>query len=184
MATLASSASVTIVLQAGQVLSVAPTSGQTATVVVGGQTNTGVAAKTAYGPFDAPIRCTVTAVGGAVDWQAADPGVFWPANATPFSASATVTTASQVLLRAAQQPGVSQCVTEVLIQNSSVVPTTLTIQDGNTTLLTVNATASMVNPIVVPLPVPLAGSAATALNCIAGTTGANVTVHVSGFNRH
>lgn len=184
MAALASSASVTVVLQAGQVLSVAPTSGQTANVVIGGQTNAGVAAKTSYGPFDHPVRCTVTAVGGAVDWQAAEPGEICPANATPFSSSVVVTTASQVLLRAAQQPGVSQCVTEVLIQNSSVVPTTLTIQDGSATLLTVNATASMVNAISVPLLVPIAGSAATALNCIAGTTGANVMVHVSGFNRH
>lgn len=184
MANLATSASITLLLQAGQVLSVAPTSGQTATVLVGGQTNAAVATKTAYGPFVGDVLCTVTAVGGAVDWQAAMPGEIAPVNATPFSVAATVTTATQTALRAAQQPGVQQCVTEVTVQNTSVVATTLTIQDGNVTLLAFNAPASMVAPFTVVLPVPVAGAAATALNYTAGTTASNVLLHISGFNRH
>jgi hypothetical protein len=75
-------------------------------------------------------------------------------------------------------------VTEVTVQNTSLVATTLTIQDGNTTLLAFNAPASMVVPFTVVLPVPAAGTAATALNYTAGTTASNVLLHISGFNRH
>jgi hypothetical protein len=184
MANLATSASITLLLQAGQVLSVAPTSGQTATVLVGGQTNAAVATKTAYGPFQGDVLCTVTAVGGAVDWQAATPGEIAPVNATPFSVAATVTTATQTAIRAAQQPGVAQCVSEVTFQNTSAVPTLLTIQDGNTTMLVVSALAAMAVPATIKLPVPTAGTAATALNYTAGTTAANILLHVGGFNRH
>lgn len=185
MASLASGATVNLVLAIGQVLSVVTIAGGSATVTAGGSvTAVGAAARAQVGPFETPVRCSVVAAGAALDWQAAVPGEIAPAVATPFNVTATLTTATQTQLRAAQGTGIAQCVTEISYQNTSATATLVTIQDGSTALRVVSAPASMANPVTVPIGTPLQGSANAILNVVAGTTAANVIVYVSGYNRH
>jgi hypothetical protein len=101
-----------------------------------------------------------------------------------FQVNATVTTNTQTAIRAAQAAGIRQNVTQITYQNTNATATTLTIQDGSTTLITFSCPANMANPVQLQFPTPLRGTAATALNYIAGTTGANVLLNVTGFNSY
>lgn len=101
-----------------------------------------------------------------------------------FFANVTVTTSTQTAIRAAQGAGVRQNVTVVTYQNTNATATTLTIQDGSTTLVTFSVPASMTEPRQLVFPTPLRGTANTALNYTAGTTGANVLLNVTGFNSY
>lgn len=101
-----------------------------------------------------------------------------------FFANVTVTTNAQTAIRAAQGAGVRQNVTVVTYQNTNATATTLTIQDGSTTLVTFSVPASMTEPRQLVFPTPLRGTANTALNYTAGTTGANVLLNVTGFNSY
>jgi hypothetical protein len=101
-----------------------------------------------------------------------------------FVVNATVTTNTQTAIRAAQAAGIRQNVTSITYQNTNATATTLTIQDASTTLITFSAPASMANPVQLVFPTPLFGTAATALNYTAGTTGANVLLNVTGFNSY
>lgn len=101
-----------------------------------------------------------------------------------FQVFTTVTTATQTAIRAAQAAGIRQNVTSVTYQNTNATATTLTIQDGATTIFQISAPASMANPVQLTFPQPLFGTAATALNYTAGTTGANVLLLVTGFNSY
>lgn len=101
-----------------------------------------------------------------------------------FFVNATVTTATQTQLRAAQATGVRSNLTAVTYQNTNATATTLTIQDGATTLVTFSVPASMTEPRQLMFPTPLRGTAATALNYTAGTTGANVLLNVTGFSSY
>jgi len=102
-----------------------------------------------------------------------------------FYINATVTTSTQTQLRAAQAASIRTNLTNIIYQNTSATATTLTIQDGAaTTLVTFSAAASMANPVQLVFPTPLRGTAATALNYTAGTTGANVLLTVTGFNSY
>lgn len=101
-----------------------------------------------------------------------------------FFVNATVTTATQTQLRAAQATGIRTNVTAITYQNTSATATTLTIQDGSTTLVTFSVPASMTEPRQLIFPTPLRGTAATALNYTAGTTGANVLLNVTGFSSY
>jgi hypothetical protein len=101
-----------------------------------------------------------------------------------FYVSTTVTTNSQTAIRAAQASPIRQNVTSVTFQNTNATATTLTIQDGSTTLVTFSVPASMTLPVQLIFPTPLRGTAATALNYTAGTTGASVLLTVTGFNSY
>lgn len=101
-----------------------------------------------------------------------------------FQVSQTVTTATQTAIRAAQAAGVRQNVTAITYQNTNATATTLTIQDGSTTLVTFSCPASMANPVQLIFPTPLRGTAATALNYTAGTAGANVLLTTTGYNSY
>jgi len=101
-----------------------------------------------------------------------------------FYVNATVTTNTQTALRAAQASPIRQNVTSLTFQNTNATATTLTIQDGSTTLITFSVPASMTLPVQLDFPTPLRGTAATALNYTAGTTGANVLLNVTGFNSY
>ena len=101
-----------------------------------------------------------------------------------FYVNATVTTNTQTALRAAQASPIRQNVTSLTFQNTNATATTLTIQDGSTTLITFSVPASMTLPAQLDFPTPLRGTAATALNYTAGTTGANVLLNVTGFNSY
>ena len=101
-----------------------------------------------------------------------------------FYVNATVTTNAQTALRAAQASPIRQNVTGLTFQNTNATATTLTIQDGSTTLVTFSVPASMTLPVQLNFPTPLRGTAATALNYTAGTTGANILLNVIGFNSY
>jgi hypothetical protein len=101
-----------------------------------------------------------------------------------FFVNATVTTATQTALRAAQAAGIRTNVTGITYQNTNATATTLTIQDGATTLITFNVPASMTQPSQLTFQSPLRGTAATALNYTAGTTGASVLLNVTGFSSY
>ncbi len=101
-----------------------------------------------------------------------------------FYVNATVTTNTQTAIRAAQASPIRQNVTGLTFQNTNATATTLTIQDGSTTLITFSVPASMTLPVQLDFPTPLRGTAATALNYIAGTTGASVLLNVTGFNSY
>lgn len=101
-----------------------------------------------------------------------------------FVVNQTVTTNTQTAIRAAQGAGVRQNITAITYQNTSAVATTLTIQDGSTTLLFVSIPASMANPVQLQFPTPLRGTANTALNYTAGTTGSSVALNTTGFNSY
>lgn len=101
-----------------------------------------------------------------------------------FQVATTITTSTQTAIRAAQAAGIRQCVTSIIYQNTNATATLVTIQDGSTTLLQFNAAANMANPVQLVFPEPLFGTAATALNYTAGTTGANVLLQVCGFNSY
>lgn len=101
-----------------------------------------------------------------------------------FYVNATVTTNTQTQIRAAQAANIRQNVTGLTFQNTNATATTLTIQDGATTLITFSVPASMTLPVQLDFPTPLRGTAATALNYTAGTTGANILLNVIGFNSY
>lgn len=101
-----------------------------------------------------------------------------------FYVNATVTTAAQTAIRVAQGTDIRQNVTAITYQNTNATATTLTIQDGSTTLVTWSIPASMTEPRQLIFPTPLRGTANTALNYLAGTTGANVLLNVTGFNSY
>jgi len=101
-----------------------------------------------------------------------------------FFVNATVTTNTQTALRGAQGADIRQNVTAVTYQNTNATATTLTIQDGSTTLVTFSVPVSMTEPRQLVFPTPLRGTANTALNYTAGTTGANVLLNVTGFNSY
>jgi hypothetical protein len=108
----------------------------------------------------------------------------WAPGDLDFYVNATVTTNAQTSLRAAQASPIRQNVTSVTFQNTNATATTLTIQDGSTTLVTFSVPASMTLPVQLIFPTPLRGTAATALNYTAGTTGASVLLTVTGFNSY
>ena len=101
-----------------------------------------------------------------------------------FIVNATVTTATQTAIRAAQGADIRQSVTQITFQNTNATATTLTIQDASATLIAISVPASMTLPVQLTFPTPLRGSANAALNYTAGTTGASVLLNVTGFNSY
>jgi hypothetical protein len=93
----------------------------------------------------------------------------------------TVTTNTQTAIKAAGAASIRNFVTGLTYQNTNATATTLNIQDGNTNILSISCAASMANPVNLVFPTPLRGTAATAVNYTAGTTGANVLLNVQGY---
>lgn len=144
-------------------------------LIVGGVVRTALPAATVIAG-DA-VRSTFSRSGQIVTKQNA-PGDL------DFFVNATVTTNTQTAIRGAQGVDIRQNVTAITYQNTNATPTTLTIQDGSTTLVTWSIPASMTEPRQLIFPTPLRGTANTALNYTAGTTGANVLLNVTGFNSY
>lgn len=72
-------------------------------------------------------------------------------------------------------------VTGIQFQNINSTSTALSVIDGSTCLWQVSATASMSMPVSVSFQTPLRGTAATALQVTAGTTGAAVIFNMQGY---
>lgn len=144
-------------------------------LVVGGVARTALPASTVIAG-DA-VRATLSVSGQLVTKENA------PAD-LDFFVNATVTTSVQTQLRAAQVSPIRTNVTGLTFQNTNATATTLTIQDGATTLITFNVPGSMTLPVQLNFPTPLRGTAATALNYQAGSSGANVLLNVIGFSSY
>lgn len=144
-------------------------------VLVGGIVRTALPAATVVAA-DA-IRATFSRSGQLVTKQFA-PGDL------DFVVNTTVTTNAQTAIRAAQGANIIQSVTQITYQNTNATATTLTIQDGSTTMIAISVPASMTVAEQLVFPTPLRGTANTALNYTAGTTGANVLLNVTGFNSY
>ena len=92
-----------------------------------------------------------------------------------------LTTTTAAALKAAGAASIRNNLTDLQYQNTSAVATTILIQDNVTTIAQFNAPASMAVPAVISFNTPIRGTAATALNVVCGTTGANVLVNAAGF---
>lgn len=144
-------------------------------VIVGGVARTSLPASTMT-HLDS-IRATYSTSGQGIVKDFAPVDLDW-------FVSTTVTTATQTAIRAAQGLQVRQSITSIVYQNTNATATTLLIQDGSTTLLSISVPASMSEPRQLNFPTPLRSTANTALNYTAGTTGANVLLNVTGFNSY
>lgn len=144
-------------------------------VSVGGQARTGLPATTIVNG-DA-VRLTQSVSGQAIVKNFA-------ARDLDFNVNQTVTTNAQTAIRAAQGASIRQNITAIKFQNTNATATTLTIQDGSTTLDVISVPASMTLPVQFTYPTPLFGTANTALNYTAGTTGANILLQTTGFNSY
>lgn len=173
--TIAANSSVNVAQIGAATLVAEDSAATTIPVLVGGIVRTALPAATIVAS-DA-IRATFSQSGQLITKENA-PGDL------DFFVNATVTTNTQTLLRAAQGTGIRQNVTSVTYQNTNATATTLTIQDASATLVTFSVPASMNEPRQLVFPTPLRGSANAALNYLAGTSGANVLINVTGFNSY
>lgn len=114
-----------------------------------------------------------------------DPSNEWQATTgtTPYA------TATSTAVKAAGAAGVRNYVTDIhVINTSATVSTTFSILDGATVIWTTNLPAvSATQPQVVidhTFATPLKGTAATAMNIQAGTTGASIYYNVGGFQNN
>jgi hypothetical protein len=99
-----------------------------------------------------------------------------------ISAMITVTNNADNAIFAAQAAGVKSHITSVTLQNTNATaPGLVKIRDGTTDRWQVNLPASMTAPITFYFPTPIQVTAATALNILAATTGANILVSVTGY---
>lgn len=98
--------------------------------------------------------------------------------------TAAITTTGSTQVLAAAAAGVRNYITTIIIENTSAtVSTEVTILDGATVLCRglVGATTLSNNTLAFTFPVPLKGTAATAINAQCTTTGANVYVTAVGY---
>lgn len=96
-------------------------------------------------------------------------------------ATAAITDTTRTSVIAAGGAGVRTYVTQILVTNShATVGTFVLIEDGTTTLY-VGYAAPLGGGFSVALPVPLRGTANTAINVSCVTTGANVRASISGY---
>jgi hypothetical protein len=144
-------------------------------VSVGGQARTGLPANTIVNGD--VVRLTQSISGQAIVKNFA-------ARELDFGVNQTVTTNAQTAIRAAQGTGIRQNITSIKFQNTNATATTLTIQDGSTTLDVISVPASMTLPVQFNYPTPLFGTGNAALNYTAGTTGANILLQTTGFNSY
>jgi hypothetical protein len=144
-------------------------------VSVGGQARTGLPASSIVNG-DA-VRLTQSISGQAIVKNFA-------VRELDFAVNQTVTTNAQTAIRAAQGTSIRQNITAIKFQNTNATATTLTIQDGSTTLDVISVPASMTLPMQVTYPTPLFGTGNAALNYTAGTTGANILLQTTGFNSY
>jgi hypothetical protein len=83
--------------------------------------------------------------------------------------------------KAAGATGIRNYVNGFQFQNTNATATEIQILDGATVIWKAYASANMTMPVNITFDQPLRGTAATALNVNAGTTGANVYINVQGY---
>jgi hypothetical protein len=98
-----------------------------------------------------------------------------------ISGVASITDGSSTSVIASAGAGIKNCFTTVVVSNSSATNVTVDIRDGTagSVLMTVPASANM-GGAVVPLPVPICGSAATALAADPSASASTIAVTLVG----
>lgn len=152
--------------------SAAPAGG---TSVAGGPTRIGMRAKNVNQTVatDQVIDATATLNGALVVKPHAIPESCW-------QGTGVLTTTADLAVKAAAGASVRNYVSDFIYQNTSAVATIVVIKDGSTTIAQFNAPASMAVPAVISWACPIKGTANTAINIAALTTGANVLVNAAG----
>lgn len=102
------------------------------------------------------------------------PDTFW-------SGAGTKADLTDLAVKASAGAGVRNYITAAQVQNKGAVATDVVIKDGATVLVTIFCPANMGAPALITFPVPLRGSAATAVNIACLTTGAAVLINAQGF---
>jgi hypothetical protein len=102
------------------------------------------------------------------------PDTFW-------SGTGSKADLTDLAIKASAGAGIRNYVTSVQLQNKSAVATDVVIKDGSTARVTIHCPANMALPACIEFPVPLRGTAATAVNIACLTTGANVLMNAQGF---
>lgn len=128
---------------------------------------------------DVGNTATVTNGAGTSDIGTVQP--YAQAGSSVDGKTADITGTADTALIAAQGGGIRTYITTLIIQNShATVGTWVNVKDGTTSKLTVFCKAGG-GGASVPLPKALRGSANTAWNVAAETTGANVRVSAVGY---
>jgi hypothetical protein len=98
-----------------------------------------------------------------------------------WSYTGVQTTTTATAAKAAGAAGIRNYVNGFQFQNSNATATEIQILDGVTVIWKGYASANMAMPVNISFDQPLRGTAATALNVNAVTTGANVYINVQGY---
>ncbi len=141
-------------------------------VIVGGVVRTATS-PTTLAAGDA-VRATMTTSGAQVVKMFSVPETDW-------QYTGTLTTTTAAAAKTAGAAGIRNYVAAIQYQNTGATATTVIVLDGATAIATLHAPANMSLPAAVTFPVPLKGTAATALNVNCGTAGASVLMNVQGF---
>lgn len=96
-------------------------------------------------------------------------------------ATAPVTTTADLAVKAAAGGNLRNYITSFQYQNIGAVATEVVLKDGSTIIWRGYAAASMAAPACVNFGTPLRGSANTAVNFAAITTGANIYINTQGY---
>lgn len=104
-----------------------------------------------------------------------------PESTWQYGSSTAVTNTSDVAVKAAAAAGIRNYVTGLQYHNTSATSSTIVVKDGATVIWACQAPASMTAPANIQFPVPLRGTAATALNVAMLTTATNTFVAAQGF---
>jgi hypothetical protein len=124
------------------------------------------------------VRAMATPIGALVNNPFAIPDSTW---SYPAGAGG-ITNNTDVVARVAGGAGIRNYVTAIQLRNSNAVATEFVIKDGASTILWRDQLpANMADARPITFPVPLRGSAATALNIQCVTTGAAVYANLQGY---
>lgn len=104
-----------------------------------------------------------------------------PESTWQYGSSTAVTNTTDVAVKAAAAAGIRNYMTGLQYHNTSATASTIVVKDGSTVIWACQAPASMTAPANIQFPVPLRGTAATALNVAMLTTATNTFVAAQGF---
>lgn len=120
------------------------------------------------------VTALANTIGAQVELPYAIPESTWQ-----YGSSTAITNTTDVAVKAAAAAGIRNYVTGLSFVNTSATGTVIVVKDGSTVIWAGYAQQNVSNHI--NFPVPLRGTAATAVNVAALTTAANVYVSAQGY---
>jgi hypothetical protein len=99
-----------------------------------------------------------------------------------FACTAVIATTTAVAMKASAGAGVRNYVTGITYQNTNATATEVQVLDGAVVIWRGYAPANMAAPACITFPVPLKGTAATAVNFACATTAAAVYANAQGYS--